>query len=536
RPTPARLRRALAACPVALVGVPPLHREGRAAPAGLAAADAAVAAAARATGDGVLLVVGLSETGRSQAHLHVAVAAGGSFTGGELSSGSTGRPPFVQLVDVAPTVLALRGVPQPAAMTGRPWRATAHRANGQPALPTVVAGLRDDEVAAQAVRGALPWFLGILIGLQLVGYAVAGLLARRGDHRAGAVATGTALAAAGGPVGSYVAQLTHWWRAPVPVAAVAATSIAVAVALAALAWAGPWRREPLGPPAVVAGVTALILAADVVTGSRLQMSSVFGYSPLVAGRFAGFGNVAYGVFAAAALLAATGLAAALLPGRGRRTAGVAVLAVGLAAIAVDGAPRWGSDFGGVLALGPAVGLLAMWVAGLRVTWRRIALAAGLSLVAVVAFALLDYARAPQAQTHLGRFAGQVLHGGAWPVMRRKAKANLHLLVRTPVNAVVPFATAYLGWLVARPRGRLAAAIRWRPVLGSGLGAVVVMSAIGFLVNDSGDAVPAMAMLVAIPFAIAVIGRSPAAGTASGRHAGHRGEKRASADPESPVLP
>ena len=143
-------------------------------------------------------------------------------------------------------------------------------------------------------------------------------------------------------------------------------------------------------------------------------------------------------------------------------------------------------------------------------------------------------------------------------MRRKAKANWALLTHTPVNAVVPFATAYLGWLVARPRGRLAAAIRWRPALGAGLGAVVVMGAVGLLVNDSGDAVPAMAMLVAIPYAVAVIGRLPerlggdagdGADGADGadpsvrpavrtavRHAGDRARRRRSTDPGSPVLP
>lgn len=501
---PATVAAAAAACPVAVVAAPTLPDHPTT--AALHAADDVVAAAtAGAPRPASVLVVGIAQAAAGPAHLQVAAAEGARYGVGRLSSGSTRRPPFVQVSDVAPTVLQLRGVPAPAAMDGLPWHAVA----GRVVLPAAVRALAGEDRAAQAVRRALPVTLGWLIGLQLAGYGVAAVRHRRaatGGPAAGrpaaTVARGAALFALAGPLATYLVQATPWWRAPAPLAVVTAGSVAVAALLAAAAAAGPWRRDPLAAPTALLALTAAVLAGDVITGSRLQLDSVFGYSPVVAGRFVGFGNVAYGVFATAALLSAAclgGMAGGAA--RSRRWAGGVAGVIGVAAVAVDGTPSWGADIGGTLALVPAVAVLVMLLAGVRLSVRRVVLA-GVAAVAVVAvFSLADYARPASAQTHLGRFVGQLLHGDAGTVLRRKAAANLALLTHTPVNAVVPFVTAALAWYVFRPRGRLAAARQRRPAAYAGLVAVVVMAVIGFFTNDSGDAIPAMAMLLAVPFTV-----------------------------------
>src|SRR5450759_868466 len=104
--------------------------------------------------------------------------------------------------------------------------------------------------------------------------------------------------------------------------------------------------------------------------ARLQISSLAGYSPLVAGRFAGIGNAAYGVFAPAVLLAGAALAGSALAGRSLQVALAITAVLGLVAIVVDGSPAWGSDVGGVLALMPGVAVLVLGCAGSRVSWPR----------------------------------------------------------------------------------------------------------------------------------------------------------------------
>jgi hypothetical protein len=51
-----------------------------------------------------------------------------------------------------------------------------------------------------------------------------------------------------------------------------------------------------------------LLTVDALRGAPLVLNSALGYSPTVAGRFAGFGNPAYAAYSAAALLAACLLA------------------------------------------------------------------------------------------------------------------------------------------------------------------------------------------------------------------------------------
>lgn len=485
-------------CSLTLVDLPPV---GGARAPGAAAADARVARIVAPLGPEVLLlVVGLSETDGEAPHLHVVLARGPGFAAGtRLDSPTTRRRPFVQLIDVAPTVLRALRLPVPDSMSGRPIRA------GGPAHPvaTTVRDLVDLDRAAQVHRRLVPPFFAVLVlGQALLYLAVAAVLHRlRSGGSRGRVLAATRVAATAGaavPAATYLANLVPWWRADHPLP-VLLTAIGVATAaLVGLAFAGPWRRAMTGPPAAVATITALVLAADVVTGARLQLSSLAGYSPLVAGRFAGIGNVAFAVFATAALLAA----AALTEGRGSAQAVAVVAAVGVVAVAVDGSPAWGDDFGGVLALIPGFAVLALSVAGRRVTARRLLAVLGLAVLVVLAFSLADYARPADHQTHLGRFVGQVLHGGAWTVVERKARSNLALLTHSVLTLLVPLAVALLTAVLLRPWGGLRRAFADAPALRHGFVAVLVMGVIGFLVNDSGVAIPALAMTVAIPIAIA----------------------------------
>jgi hypothetical protein len=261
-----------------------------------------------------------------------------------------------------------------------------------------------------------------------------------------------------------------------------------------------------------------VIALDLVTGARLQISSLAGYSPLVAGRFAGIGNAAYGVFAPAVLLAGSALAGSALAeaavartavaaGRSRQVALVITAVLGLVAIVVDGSPAWGSDVGGVLALMPGVAVLVLGCAGRRVSWSRLA-AAGAAGVAVVAgFAVADYQRPVPARTHLGRFVDQLLHGGAGAVIRRKAQANAELLLHSVWSPFVPLLVLLAAAIVLRPdrmgAGGLARAYDRAPTLRVGLLAVLVTAVVGFAVNDSGIAVPSLAIVFGVPFVVAV---------------------------------
>lgn len=450
--------------------------------------DAVVARAVEVRPPAVdLIVVGVSESVDSRtAHLHVAIATGPSFPRGALSSPSTRRAPYVQLIDVAPTVLSLLGTPVPATMDGQPWRVAGQAPS--------IAELVDLDRRAQGQREATVPFFAVVYATTLIAFGLAVW------RRSRSVVEGVALTSAAVLGASYLANLLPWWRYDTPLLALLAVTVPIAVTVALGARALGRRTSAVMLPAgVVCAFVAVVLLGDLVTGARLQLDSVGGYSPLVAGRFAGIGNVAFGVLAAAVLLATTALT--------RRAAAIVVVAV--ATVLIDGAPPWGGDVGGVLALVPAFVLLALRRTGRRLSVLRLAVAALAGVSVVVVFGLADWSRPAPERTHLGRFVQDVVDGSAGELLRRKADAIFGLLFLNPATALVPGVVAAVVYLVLRPPDPLRQAFEQAPAWRHGLQALGVACLLGFALNDSGAAVPALAAAVAVPATAAVAARAVA---------------------------
>ena len=186
---------------------------------------------------------------------------------------------------------------------------------------------------------------------------------------------------------------------------------------------------------VALGILVGLIIVDVATGARLQFNTVFGYSPTVAGRFAGLGNLGYAQLAAGAVLLAGLLAFRI---GGRRGALVAIALLGVAII-VDGAPFFGSDVGGVLSMVPAYAVTATLLLGWRVRWkldralrRGDARRAGRDLRRDRP----DRARSSK-RTHLGRLIASGEGTGGFhsvsTLLQRKLSENTGVLVRLDLD-------------------------------------------------------------------------------------------------------
>lgn len=447
-----------------------------------------------------VLIVGTSETGLATSQLHVAIEFGPAAGSGYLTSASTGRTPYVQLIDVAPTVLDRLGIDAPPEMVGQPFQPEQDRAGS---LPDVLAELRDADLAARAHLGATSPFFTLLVLVNALLCAVAFLSLRRRRATGRSMVRLAALAVGALPVATFLANVAPWWRADAaPV--VLAGSVAVAVAgVTAVAAAGPWRRHPLGPALAVVVVTVLTLSLDVVLGSSLQLNSLLSYNPIVAGRFTGLGNLAYGAFGTAVLLGT----AALLHGRPRRVQLALGVAAAVTVVVIVGGPWFGTDFGGVLALVPAFAVLTMIALRLPLSPARLAAAGLAGVAAVTAIAFFDYLRPAADRTHLGRFVGQLLDGSGLTVIERKAGANINVLLNSPLTLLIPIFGLTLWWLL-RPGGLLRALVDRHVEARAGLWAAAVSGLVGLAVNDSGIAIPVVGGCLLVPLALAVAASSP----------------------------
>ncbi len=529
-PGPAQIAAALSRCPLSLITVPDLIGTvpsvtltvtpdpggqpdntdgpldgllGRPRARALAAMDAMIgdirSTISSLPGKTLLMVVGVSEKGVSRSQLHPLIALHPDLAPGYLTSASTGRAPYVQLIDVAPTALRALGVQNPDSMVGSAMQWAAPKGSLQSAL----VNLRDLNRVSVAHLGLTRTFFWTLVAL--AGALVAGLLLarlRKSTVIARVVST-AGLAFAVLPAASDLANLTPWWRSPSRELTLGLSVLGYVVLLVTLALTLGHRHGPIarllpagrswaGPPLVVLVVTALTIGTDVVLGSPMELNSLLGYNAIVAGRFVGLGNLSFGLFAVSVLLAT-----AVLVRGSRRQILLVVGAVGVAAVIVVGAAGLGRDFGGVLALVPGFALLGFLATGIRLSLRRVLAIAAVTVAAVSVFALVDYQRDPDQRTHLGRFVAQLIDGQAWTVISRKAQANLDVLTGSPVSWLIPiFAVAgfVLLWRGGNLRVVLAAEPRWR----TGLVAALVSVFIGAVINDSGIAIPALAGCVVVP--------------------------------------
>ncbi|MEZ0163419.1 hypothetical protein AB2L27_01420 [Kineococcus sp. LSe6-4] len=488
----------------------------------VAAVDARLAAVQRAvadstgTGATTLLAASLADAGRT-AHLQFAAATGPQPGSGDyegfLGSRSTRQTAIVQTTDLTPTLLALalgsdHGT---AGLVGAPVTST----DADTSVADRVEKVRDLDAAAQAVQPLVGPFFTVWGIAQIVLYAAATLALRTawggtaGRRRVLAWLRGVAVAFGAVCAATFLANTIPWWRAGDStgshlLAVTGAVALYVAI-ITALALLGPWRRHALGPLGFVGFVVAAVLAVDAATGSRLITSSLNGLQPVVAGRFYGLGNQQFALFATGALLFTVAVADWLVRSGRRRPAVVFVAAVGLVATYVDGV--LGSDFGGPPAILPAFGLLTLVVAGVRITWQRVVLILGATVLVLAAISVADWLRPTDDQTHLGRFVQTLVDGGAWQVIERKGAQNLRILFSNWIlSLVLALAAVFIAVVLARPRvlgvAVLERAYARHPVLKPGLACLLVLLVLGFAVNDSGAAVPAVGAMLAVPLLIA----------------------------------
>ncbi|WP_017546881.1 hypothetical protein [Nocardiopsis prasina] len=459
-----------------------------------------------------LMVVGVSmDTGPSQ----LTVALTGEMTAqglvgpsAYLASESTRRPGLVALTDTTVTVLRTLGMDPGGLTGGRAWQTTDRPQPAEEALVRLV----DFNTAAVVVGTAIPGFFSGLVAIQLLIYAAAAYAMHRyswGQRGKRAVVLSVtrvvALAGAAFPVASYLANLIPWWATQFPLLALLASVLAVDALVVALAVAGPWRRTILGPMTVVAGATTLVLFVDLCVGAHLQMNSPTGYSPIVAGRFYGIGNIAFATFATGMLMAVAGVSHSLISRGRRRAAVVTTIVVGAASVLIIGWPGLGTDFGGVIALIPGLAVTTMMIAGVRITALRMAAVAVVSVTAISLLAWMDYLRPVEDRSHFGAFAELVVNGDAGTVLARKLGAMLGTLGNWHLTLLAAGALVFLFAVLNRPGrwriGALQRAYEYAPTLRAGLTGSLVTALVGFAANDSGVAIPALALTVAVPLTL-----------------------------------
>jgi len=433
-----------------------------------------------------VLVVGPSAS-RSGSGLTIASVRAPGVPTGLLRSASSNRTGFVYVSDVAPTVLGMFGVATPSDMEGRTMQVRDQGTTPQQRTKFLVRAnsegvFRDARVAT--ANNMLLVFAGLL------GMGTIAML--RWQRRGAGVLRWAALAVLGILDASYLAgpldfskssNVTVYWAFIV--------GVGMLIGLACLLAGRRWRS---GPIIVALALVIVLHVGDLVTGAHLEFNSVFGYSATIGIRVAGEGNLTFAQLSASAILLA-GLLVWRRPGRRTVWLVIGMLAVTLVVMA---APSWGGDFGAALAGAPGFALLAWLLLGRRVRIRTIVWLGVILVASGLAVGAIDLLRPTSKQTHIGRFFDQVSHdgfNGFFVVIRRKALENFGSFTSTRLVWLLVIGVAllvYLWWTRSTGvRGLLRDTLVFRQVLL----ALTLTAVLGYALNDSGIAIPALMVLV-----------------------------------------
>jgi hypothetical protein len=427
--------------------------------------------------DVLVVVSGDPSVARQKKGVRLSAVAieGPGFGPGLLTSGTTRRDGLITLTDLAPTIVDALGLPPLTGVTGRVATVVprAHAA-------TYLQRFDRDIVRAALDRYPLTrWMLILAMVLVAIALAVTvlGSSARSTSMSRGLLAV-LLLAVAAAPLSLYVNGAFH--PSSLSVAAIEAAGVALALALVARAALGLTQGL-----VVVLGLTALVPLIDLLIGTPLGVRSPIAFQVAGGGRFYGIDGGMLGVVVGAEIFAA-----ALLIERARdqqRTSQLVALAFA-ASIWLLGAPSFGSKFGAPLTAVPAFGVLAVLIAGKRLTRASVGVIAIATLAVTGLLIAVDALRTSGAQSHVARAVeGRT---GAWAIITRKVHLQWVTTVHTiwtPAILVFAGAVAVLLW---RRRDLVARAMEWHTMLRPALVAALVGSVAGFLFNDGGVLVTA----------------------------------------------
>ena len=422
----------------------------------------------------------------------------GRGTLGYLSSSSTQRAGLVTNLDMAASVLDVFGLTRPVQVLGNPMFADGSTAPLDERIETLV-HIDATAVAIDAAKPAVAnGFIAVTL-LVLLASTVVLLRARRWTtstvKRSAALFRIALLGILSVPPATLLMFVFYPApKSPLPAVSFLAVCSLVLWALALVAKRYAPMRLPIASLSLLMTILVLI---DQWFGAPWSLTSFFGYSPLIAARYYGIGNESAALLFGSALVGVSFLMDQWPLSRATRFGrmwGVPLL--GAVIVGTCAAPSMGANIG-VIAWG-VVGFAVAWALmnGFSVTWR-LAVAALLIIVAMVAvFSLLDMSGGAS-QTHLGRAWESADQGGVsalWTIVARKAETNLRVLTHTNWSLVLIGVLAFLGFMRWRPQGDFAAALDENPYFSAAMAACLIGGLAAYFTEDSGIVIPALIMV------------------------------------------
>ena len=426
---------------------------------------------------------------------------------GFLTSGTTRRPGVVANTDIAPTVLSHLGLPIPAGLEGRVLETISsgnffvhgQKVDKDGVNLAALSKMNDNMIFVYKAR---PVLVKGYVGLQIVVMVVVISFMILWPHLLRFLRPGLL------------------WLMAVPlsllvIGAVGFVSLPVytflAIVIAALVVMGAyilWGKRDVDLFIIIGLATAIAVLGDVLVGAPLIKNSTLGYDAMSGSRYYGIGNEFMGVVIGAAIIAISSIWEKYYEHR-TKLVEIFSVAIFVITIVIMGAPQLGTNGGGTIAAVVAFVFTYLQLKDVKVGLKQlVAIGGGVALV-ILAMAVFDMNRAVEAQSHLGRFAGNITSNG-WPVIvemfSRKIQMNIKLMRYTIWSRVFLVMLAALMISFYRPAGLMQKVRSSYPYIFKGLLGILVGAAVALAVNDSGIVAAATMMIFGMAPLIYLMGK------------------------------
>lgn len=252
---------------------------------------------------------------------------------------------------------------------------------------------------------------------------------------------------------------------------------------------------------ILSGLIWAGLILDQLCGWHLIRFSPLGYSAMAGSRYYGIGNEFMGVFLAATLILTHLISPkTITQWAAPKWLGPFILSV---SILVFSLPQLGAKFGGILSGTVGFSYYLVSVYQLKFTNKKLWFIFGGCILGLAAIGWWDSLRAPEVQTHIGRFVRLFFNrdfAQVGEIIFRKLTMNLKLTVFSPWMRII-LLTLILGIIhrvvtkskLAQPED----AVLWKSILVSGLAA--------YMVNDAGVLAFATCLVYGFSFVLLKLG-------------------------------
>ena len=260
------------------------------------------------------------------------------------------------------------------------------------------------------------------------------------------------------------------------------------------------RLDNLVLPIIILSLLITIgLVGDIMMGSPLIRSSLFGYDPIIGARYYGIGNEYMGVLVGAALVLLLGFKEIYKVPNGL------IIGLLMVLIFVIGYPKWGANVGGTITATMATIFVFLRLYNIKIGWKQLIFGMIGVILVVIIMAIID-TMFLENQSHLASAITLIKEGGIpalFAIISRKMSMNIRLFGVTIWSKVLVATLIVFAVLFYKPHGELKRIFDQYPYISIGWAGIVVASITGFMVNDSG-VVAAATCLIFLSFSLLYI--------------------------------